>query len=92
MIGIDGVDSLAAQAVVKYGTVKNTATEQFFKHQTAEPFVSMYKFMQKEGSNVPTTSTGIDMVRDSFGKSKGNVLNGLYVHVDSLYVHNYNVV
>ena len=54
---------------MKYGTVKNTGLESFFKETSDELYMIMYKFMQDQDGLVDTLGEGIQRARNKEGIS-----------------------
>ena len=63
--GIDGVEDLAAQNQIKYGTVRSSAVQKYFESQKVDPFAKMARFMEVQDTNVQTAAEGIQKVRAS---------------------------
>lgn len=45
---IESADDLAAQTKIKYGVLRGGSTESFFRNAVMEPFITMWKFMERK--------------------------------------------
>ena len=71
MAGIKSLDDLAEQRDVKYGLMHNSAEEELFANQNADPYKKMYSYMGSHDTFVDTIDEGIEKVRQSYGTTKG---------------------
>ena len=71
MTGIKSLDDLAEQRDVKYGLMHNSAEEELFANQNADPYKKMYSYMGSHDTFVDTIDEGIEKVRQSYGTTKG---------------------
>ena len=60
---ITNVAALATQTKVRFGTVKNSGVENFFKYTKIEPYKTMWEQMVVLDSNVNSTAAGVELVR-----------------------------
>ena len=60
---ISNIHELATQSKVKFGTVRNSGVENFFKYTTVEPYRIMWEQMILFNSNVNSSEQGVELVR-----------------------------
>ena len=68
-LGISSVHDLADQKDIKYGTVSNSAVQEFFASQTTDVYKKMYNSMLANKGLVNSSAVGIKKVRNSYGKA-----------------------
>ena len=79
-IGIQSVNDLANQRSIRYGTVLNSAVEEFFSSQTTDVYKRMYHSMVDNDGFVNNSAQGISRVRESYGKSASKKICILIAH------------
>ncbi len=69
--GINSLDDLVNQNLVHYGTQDGSAVVATLREQKLETYSKMYDHMMEYKTLMPNTSSAVDRVRRSYGKSKG---------------------